>query len=695
MERCDLNIKTNNTDHRTDRYGDKRLVVRRGQPFTLFFLLKPGSTALKPSETSFTVQTGPLPQKKSNTKVSFGLSGSTPDTEWRASATDGPSEKTVCVSITSAPTAPVGLYALSVKLEGQKTKLGEFVLLFNAWCLRDAVYMRSETKRQEYVLSQHGQIFRGTSKRIKGTPWSYGQFDPDILDICLKILDANPKFVSDADQDCSARRDPVYVTRVLSAMVGPRVGGRYRGAPQNLLLMLTCLRPSWRREEAPGSALCSLLADQQQRRHGRAGGAVERLHRRRPPGQLDRQRGHPAAVGRERARLLRPVLGLRRGRLHRNFHVWVESWMTRPDLGPDFDGWQTSDPTPQETSEGVYCCGPAPVRAIKEGELTVKYDAPFIFAEVNADVVDLVRLKDGKTVRIGGSTKSVGQFISTKAVGSDERHDITHQYKYPEGSEEERQVYEKAQHHNKLQKRGEEPGLRLKIKLVDSVVVGWDFEVFAVLTNNCMEARTCSFLFFARTVSYNGKLGDTCGVISEKVEVPPGGGQHTNPPSAAGTRLTRLCSVPVSPPEKRLSLRLEYQSYGSKLTSDRLIQLSAVAMDKNSMDFQKAEKNIVLDDPDIQIKLVGEARAKGLLTAELTLVNSLPEVLKDCSFTLEGVGLTEGGALTHSIGDVGPGQEARASVQLCPSRAGATVLLVNFHSDKLTNVRSFINVVIG
>lgn len=138
---------------------------------------------------------------------------------------------------------------------------------------------------------------------------------------------------------------------------------------------------------------------------------------------------------------------------------------------------------------------------------------------------------------------------------------------------------------------------------MDSVVVGWDFEVFAVLTNNCMEVRTCSFLFFARTISYNGKLGDTCGVISEKVEVPPGGGQHTNPPSAAGTRLTRLCLVPVSPPEKRLSLRLEYQGYGSKLTSDRLIQLSAVAMDKNSMDFQKAEKNIVLDDPDIQIKV--------------------------------------------------------------------------------------------
>lgn len=36
----------------------------------------------------------------------------------------------------------------------------------------------------------------------------------------------------------------------------------------------------------------------------------------------------------------------------RNFHVWVECWMTRPDLGAQFDGWQVLDPTPQERSGG-------------------------------------------------------------------------------------------------------------------------------------------------------------------------------------------------------------------------------------------------------------------------------------------------------------------------------------------------------
>lgn len=37
----------------------------------------------------------------------------------------------------------------------------------------------------------------------------------------------------------------------------------------------------------------------------------------------------------------------------RNYHCWVESWMARPDLKAGFDGWQASDPTPQEKSEGT------------------------------------------------------------------------------------------------------------------------------------------------------------------------------------------------------------------------------------------------------------------------------------------------------------------------------------------------------
>lgn len=72
------------------------------------------------------------------------------------------------------------------------------------------------------------------------------------------------------------------------------------------------------------------------------------------------------------------------------------------------------------------------MKAIKEGELLFKYDAPFVFAEVNADVNTVMQKKDGSTSRVN-TTTFVGQKISTKTVASDVREDITNLYKYPEG----------------------------------------------------------------------------------------------------------------------------------------------------------------------------------------------------------------------------------------------------------------------
>ncbi|XP_056279670.1 protein-glutamine gamma-glutamyltransferase 2-like [Pseudoliparis swirei] len=673
IESCDLDIKSNTSSHHTDLCGRERLIVRRGQPFDIILHLKPGRKEFKPYDTSFTliVETGPLPRAESDTKVSFGLRDPAVDGEWSASASHDASGNTVNVSIDSSPNAPIGVYSLTLDQDGQKTSLGQFTLLFNAWCSRDAVYMRSEAKRQEYVLAQCGQIYRGTHKRIKGRPWNFGQFEPGILDICLKLMDENPKFISNADEDCSARRNPIYVTRVLSAMInsnddrGVLVGnwgeitdgvhpGKWIGSGDILhqwaesgsvrygqcwvFAALACTV-----SRALGIP-CRVVTNFGSAHDTDANLMIENLY-----DENGERMSHDDSIW--------------------NFHVWVDSWMSRPDLGSEFDGWQTSDPTPQETSEGVFCCGPSSLKAIKEGELTKKYDAPFIYAEVNADVVDLVRLSNGEFVKFSGSTKSVGRFISTKAVGSDKRHDITHQYKYPEGSKEERRVYEKAQHHNKVQQRGEEPGLRLKIKLADNMIVGSDFEVHAVLTNNCLEAKICTFLFSAKAVGYNGRQGESCGYTSDTLEVPSG-------------------------EERHLSLKLEYDRYGSVISPDRLIQLSAVTIDKQIIHYHKVEKTIVLDEPEIEVKLLGEATVNQLVTAELTMLNPLPEPVQDCSFTVEGVGLTDSKPVTVRIGTVGPLQDVKATVEFSPTSVGSNMLLVNFDSDKLKNINSFINVVV-
>lgn len=91
-------------------------------------------------------------------------------------------------------------------------------------------------------------------------------------------------------------------------------------------------------------------------------------------------------------------------------------------------------PVMPASSTGLFCCGPASVKAIKEGDVHLPYDTPFVFAEVNAD--EVIWLFEGGQVQeiLAHNTNYIGKAISTKMVGSDERLDITSSYKYPEGA---------------------------------------------------------------------------------------------------------------------------------------------------------------------------------------------------------------------------------------------------------------------
>lgn len=56
--------------------------------------------------------------------------------------------------------------------------------------------------------------------------------------------------------------------------------------------------------------------------------------------------------------------------------------MARPDLPAGNGGWQAVDATPQETSQGTFRCGPASLAAVRNGQVYLKHDCPFVFAEV-------------------------------------------------------------------------------------------------------------------------------------------------------------------------------------------------------------------------------------------------------------------------------------------------------------------------
>lgn len=71
--------------------------------------------------------------------------------------------------------------------------------------------------------------------------------------------------------------------------------------------------------------------------------------------------------------------------------------------------------------------------AIKNGQIPLQYDTGFIYSEVNGPVMNWTVNRDGSQTLDYVNYDKVGRKISTKAIGSSEKEDITHLYKHNEG----------------------------------------------------------------------------------------------------------------------------------------------------------------------------------------------------------------------------------------------------------------------
>ncbi|CAF91854.1 unnamed protein product [Tetraodon nigroviridis] len=441
-----LHCDSNNLEHHTSQASQDRLLVRRGQAFRLTLELSQAfnqhlhpltitaATGPQPSETRGTlsrVRIPPLPASRP-AKAAWKM-----DLDGSSSASRG----VVPLAVTPPADAPVGEYSLTAAFREESCLLGRLTLLFNPWCPDDGVFLEDEEERAEYVMNEDGVIYKGSYNYISSTRWDYGQFEDSMVDICLKLLDMSHKHKQDPAKDASARRDPVYVGRVLSAMINSdddhgvlegRWSGHYFGGTlpshwngSHAILKKWydsgCLPVKYGQCWVFAAVMCSAmrflgipcrLVTNFRSAHDTDGSlTVDEFY----ADYGVREKPSPDSVW--------------------NFHVWVEGWMRRPDLDADgtYDGWQVLDPTPQEKSGGVFCCGPASVEAIRRGQVGLRYDGAFVFAEVKPPLRRLAA--DGTRVKIWSDTKDVGKFISTKSVRSDRREDITSAYKPEEADE--------------------------------------------------------------------------------------------------------------------------------------------------------------------------------------------------------------------------------------------------------------------
>ncbi|KAM3621322.1 uncharacterized protein V6R79_009571 [Siganus canaliculatus] len=612
--------------------------------------------------------------------------------------------------ITPPAEAPIGRYTLMVKLKDEEVELATLVVLFNPWCRADWVYLHYKKKRKEYVMNEQGTIFRGSGNYIFPSPWDFGQFEEDMVDICLKMLDVNPKHKRDPADDVSARCNPIYVGRVVSRMINSQddwgvLTGRWDGSysdgfsPSHWTGSHAILRKWFQNDCNPvkygqcwvfASVMCSVM-----RLLGIPCRVITNFASAHDVDRnltIDVYHSEDGVPSRESADSIW------------NFHVWVEAWMKRPDLPDDgkYNGWQVLDPTPQETSGGVYRCGPASVKAILAGETDLKYDIPFVFAEVNADCVDWLLKADGSKVAVMTDSHRVGQNISTKSIGSDKRLDVTKRYKHKEGSKKERSVFKYAvtrdysredevdweEYEERMTEEEEEDDdemdtddeassgddsedeensaplipLTLHFEEVSKPINGEDVKVNLVVHNLGSDTKSLSINISVQAMNYNGT---PAAKIQGKVK------EETLHPD-------KDLSIPIVVPFSAY--------YKSMLNSDSM-KISAVVTDKEKPDdAYLAEDDVVLVDPPITVTVPGPAKLNQSTHGEVVFVNPINKVLKNCTMTLSGSGLYRDEAETK-LPDVNPGGELRFPFTFVPYKVGVKTLVADFDCSFFRDIK--------
>ncbi|NXA07950.1 EPB42 protein, partial [Sapayoa aenigma] len=714
VKKSDFNIPINNKNHHTEEISTDRLIVRRGQPFTITVNFSaPIHNYLQQMKRTFLIaQTGLHPSEPDEIQTEFPISSLGDQKQWSAAL----EKQDLCfwtLSVNTPANAPIGHYTLFLRASQSSYFLGKFILLFNPWCQADEVFLPNEAQRQEYILNQDGVIYWGTENAVVAQPWDFSQFEEDIVDICFTLLCLGEHH--QGDKDPTQRKSPVHVCRAVAAMLTCNklrrilteceAGQYHNGTPPSKWLGSSPILRQWAASKYQpvcygqcwvfAAVMCSVL---------RCLGIPTRVvtgftwaHNTKSSLSVDEYYNEDGTL-------------LTQDKSARvwTFHVWNECWMARADLLPEYSGWQALDATCQEKSKGKISemglrkskgevewrqikqfnippfpspsfCGPAPVYAIKEGDTEVDYDVCYFFTAINAKCqVWIQKAGDAPKAAFGG-TKYTGNNISTKSVGSEYCKDITHNYKYPEGSLKEKEVLHKA--YRNIQKLEtttsssttqfssipialEEPvNLFIQLQSTHSLQLGQDIPLSIEVFNHSGGEKATHLVVGIQSLHYNGVP------ITQlwKEEF------HYN-----------LQSNEVN----NLEILVPYSTYGKELGENHLLRLTALLRDEDSCYIYFEQEEISISDPLLTIQLPENMVQYQPSTAKISLLNPLIEPLEQCVIAVAGRGLIYR-QRKYSLGSVQAKGTQELKVPFTPIQAGLRRLTAHFTCRQLQNLKSY------
>ncbi|KAG9329935.1 hypothetical protein JZ751_028506 [Albula glossodonta] len=716
----------NRREHHTDKYQSDRLIIRRGQTFqVILHLSRPFS--LDSDTLYLELRTGPRPLVSKGTHVIIPLVEDLEDDHWEAKIVEHDGDR-LKLSINSTPTALIGQYQLTVVTrcpKGEATTThdpkttssfssthgvkrpslnggGVGGVLFYSVSHRqvliteilrphgllgmnkpdpyDTVYLDDDEEKEEYVLNDTGRIYYGTEKQIGARTWNFGQFSEGVLEACLYILEKS-------DVLPSGRGDPVNVVRAISAMInspddrgvlegnwsGNYTGGKSPTAWSGSVDILKTYHTEGGMPVKYGQCwVFSGVTTTVLRCLGIPARSVTNF-----------QSAHDTDVSltidvyfNEN---MEPLNHLNSDSVW-NFHVWNDCWMARPDLPPGMGGWQAVDSTPQETSQGTFRCGPASVTAIRNGQVFHKHDTPFVFAEVNSDKIYWQRNLDGTFSQIHSEKKAVGHFISTKAVGSNKRHDITHLYKHSEGSEEERIAVETACRYGTRPNVYSSPFAEDVLMVVkiegEGPRIGADAHLKIILHNQSCHSRSTTLHSQVSVMYYTGVIKGTVRRDQIPVELMPN-------------------------EEKTIDWVLPYQNYKDQLVDQGALMLTLSGRVRETQQVLASQTSFRLRTPDLIITPEGDAVVGREMVAKISFTNPLPRTLRGVVFHVEGLGLQNVKVINVgdvtvflSVLDVGSHASVTLTEHFIPSLPGPRKLVASLDCQQLTQVHGVVDILV-
>ncbi|CAJ1055298.1 protein-glutamine gamma-glutamyltransferase 2-like [Xyrichtys novacula] len=695
----------NHVSHETQGLSKTHLVVRRGKPFKITLVFD-GRWDPRIESLSLEVWLGNMSER---IRVQSSDEWSDP-LMWSAKIYPGDMHSTsVTIHICSPVLSSVAFYELQLHLETRQCRrsyvLGTFVLLCNPWLKDDPVYMPLDVQTEEYIKSDYGLIYMGTPQNICRRPWLFSQYEPGVLEACLKLLQVSPQHLRDKNQDYALRADPAYLCRVLCAMVNCNddlgiLQGKWQGSYKNGVkptewsssadilhqwVASSCSPVRYGQCWVFAAVLCTVM-----RVLGIPSRVVTVFNSAHDTDGSVKIEEYYSSTG-EKLNISKDSIW--------NFHVWVECWMRRPDLGSGFDGWQVVDPTPQEksagwslynhsinksdqelykdnkpSSAGVFCCGPCPVVAIQQRCLSTPFDAAFIYAAVDADIIRLV-VRKGLVVGRMVDTDAVGQLVYTKSIGSDRPENLTAAYKGKKstimstvcktfctftqfgGFSLFSNFFPKDQPAETVRgtaRTGQYPSQSLEVSLeIDGVpTVGDCIIVCVTISNHSNSSRVLIEHLNAQLKEFDSNPQDSFWKSRRKVHIRAG-------------EVLKLNHI-ISPSE--------YEAY---LAGDDIVNVAVVIKDMRTNKRVLAAQEFSINSPQIKVEIEGGNTIKLTEehTAQVSFINTFSQTLSGAVLTVEGSGLLEGKHEAR-LCFLQHGEKIEKQVSIVASSPGTKVLMV-------------------